>query len=77
MKSKLPKKLEKIINIVVDIPTIDDINNNLIVGKSCDDRWNAEQSLIETIRVITKNTIYEEETKEIINKCQAIFKTYD
>ena len=74
-KSFLNKKHEKLIDIEVKIPNLEDMSY-LYTGEYgiMDFRANAEYSLMEAIEVISKNTRYENICNSIIKKCQDIFE---
>lgn len=42
-----------------------------------DHRWNAENSLILALETISKGTVYQDISFEIIEKCSEIFEYYD
>ncbi len=78
-KSVLSKKHEKLIDIEVEIPNSEEINS-LGFNKDwiiIDHRGNAENSLIEIIKIISKNTKYEGVCNNIVKKCEDIFKKYE
>lgn len=80
-KFTLSKKHEYLINKIVEIPTIDDIqnapwSNDMLNGKRTDFRYNTEDVLLMIIENLTKGTQQENIGKEITEKARAVFDYY-
>lgn len=76
-KCNITKRHEELINIVANVPDLSEVKMNWWSGAPVAHRENAEEALIDTIKVLTKNTMYEDTCNEIISKIKDIFEYFD
>lgn len=70
---KISTKTEKLIQILSFTPSEEDAEAELIIGKQIDRKQFAMTSLIEALETISKGTINEEITQEIIKKAKNLY----
>jgi len=78
-KFSLSKKHEKLIDIEVNVPTIQELRSMALSREFTiiDHKGNAEDSLVMALKTISQGTQYEDTCNGIISKCKAIFEPYN